>query len=35
MEKKMEKEKNILLMGIYILKVNISKGKNGTGKDLR
>ena len=34
MEKKMKKEKNIILMGIYFSKENIIKEKNGQVKDI-
>ena len=33
MEKEMEKEKNMIAMVIYYLKVNIKVGKNGTEKE--
>ena len=35
MEKKMEKEKNIMIMVKYIMKVNIQMGKNGIEKFLK
>ena len=34
MEKKMEKEKNIIVMVNYFFKVNIKRGKNGMEKDI-